>query len=56
MYNGYTVYTRKLAYELRKQGFKIIEVVPDVHKPYFDNYIFEDTAELQIAIANILSK
>lgn len=28
-----TIYTKKLALALRKQGFKIIDVVPDENKP-----------------------
>ena len=37
------IYTKRMAYELRKLGFKIIEVIPDKNKPYFDNYVFEDS-------------
>ena len=40
------IYTRKLAYYLRKQGFNIIRVEPNENKPEFDAYIFEETAEL----------
>lgn len=46
------IYTKKLALALRKQGFKIIDVVPDENKPQFDNYIFEETPELLEAITN----
>lgn len=49
------VYTKKLAYALRVRGFKIIETIPDMHKPQFDNYVFEDTVELRKAIAEILA-
>lgn len=47
-----TIYTKKLALALRKQGFKIIDVVPDENKPQFDNFIFEETPELLEAITN----
>lgn len=47
------IYTRKMAYELRKMGFKIIRVIPDKKKPYFDNYIFEDSLELQQAMKQL---
>lgn len=47
------IYTRKMAYELRKLGFKIIRVISDEKKPYFDNYIFEDTPELQHAMSKL---
>lgn len=47
------IYTRKMAYELRKLGFKILYTVPDERKPYFDNYIFENTLELQEAMRQL---
>lgn len=47
------VYTRRIAYQLRKMGFKIIKVVPNEYQPQYDNYIFEDTAELQEALAKL---
>ena len=43
----YTVYTRWVAFELRKMGFKIIEVQPNPNKPEFDCYLFEDNKALQ---------
>lgn len=45
----FTIYTRKLAYELRLRGFDIVGLVPDKCKPYLDNYLFENTAEFQAA-------
>lgn len=51
--DNYVVYTRRLAYELRCRGFKIVDYVPDRNKPYFDNYLFKDTPELRAAIAEI---
>ena len=51
--NERVIYTRKMAYELRKLGFKIIRVIPDEKKPYFDNYVFEDSLELQEAMRKI---
>jgi hypothetical protein len=50
------IYTRKMAYELRKLGFKIVGVEPDKKKPYFDNYIFEDSKELQEAMRQLSKK
>lgn len=51
-----TIFTRKMAYELRKNGFKIIGTEPDKKHPEFDNYIFEDSEELQKAMATISNK
>lgn len=47
------VFTRKMAYELRKLGFKIIRTEPDMKRPEFDNYVFEDSVELQKAMAKL---
>ena len=40
--NEYRVYTRWLAYELRKQGFPIIKTEINKYHPQFDVWIFED--------------
>lgn len=50
------VFTRKMAYELRKLGFKIIRTEPDMKRPEFDNYVFEDSIELQKAMAQISNR
>ena len=50
------VFTRKMAYELRKLGFKIIRTEPDMKRPEFDNYVFEDSVELQKAMAQISNR
>lgn len=49
------IFSRKMAYELRKAGFNIIRVEPNRRKPEFDVYIFEDTQDLCDAM-NKLSK
>ena len=51
----YTVYTRWVAVELRKKGFKIVEVQPNPNKPEFDCYLFEDSKALQQAMKEIKS-
>ena len=53
--NTKTIYTRKLAYELRKLGFKIIRTDPNPYKPELDMYIFEDTLEFQEAMGKCLA-
>jgi hypothetical protein len=49
----YTVYTKWVAYELRKRGFKIISVQPNPHKPEFDCYLFEDSKALRAVMKEI---
>ena len=50
------VFTKKLAIELRKRGFKIIGTEPNYKYPQFDVYFFKKTPELQQAIHDINSK
>lgn len=45
--NEYIIYTRRIAYLLRKQGYKIIRTEPNPNKPEFDCYVFEDSEGLQ---------
>ena len=52
----YTVYSRWLAYELRKMGFKIEEVQPNPNKPEFDCYLFKDSKDLQSTIRELGSR
>lgn len=49
----YTVYTRWVAYELRKQGFKIIETKINPHQPNLDCWVFIDTPLLRKALTTI---
>lgn len=51
--NEYRVYTRWLAYELRKAGFEIINTEVNEYHPQFDVYIFKDTEQLHQAIVKI---
>lgn len=41
------IYTRKLAYELRKKGFKLLRTDVNKNFPQYNTYIFEDTPELR---------
>lgn len=45
------IYTKKMAMYLIRRGFKVIDIIADVNKPWFYNWIFEDSKELQIAMA-----
>lgn len=50
------VYTQRLAYELRRMGHKIIAVVPNIRKPQFDVYIFENTERFQKDFAEAVER
>lgn len=47
------IYTRWLALELRKQGFKLLRTGINENFPQFNTYIFEDSAELDLAIGEL---
>ena len=49
----YRVYTRWLALELRKLGFKIIGTDINETHPQFDVWLFDDTEELHQAIITL---
>ena len=53
MTKEYIIYTKKIAYQLRKCGFKIIRTGINENYPQFNTYIFEDTEELRIALQKI---
>lgn len=46
----YMIYTRRIAYELRKQGFPIERVEINPNKPEFDCYVFNNTEAFQKAL------
>ena len=48
----FTIYSKRLALELRLKGFKILRTGVNPNYPQFDTYIFEDSHELQMAIKN----
>lgn len=50
------IFTRRVAYELRRQGFSIIRVEPNPNKPEFDCWVFEDTQALADALTAITNK
>ena len=50
---GYRVYTRWIALELRREGFKIIDTDINEYNPEFKVWIFEDTPEFQLAFRRI---
>ena len=48
--NERIIYSRRLALELRKQGFKMIGTGINENFPQYNTYIFEDDEKLQDAI------
>lgn len=52
----YIIYTKGLAYELRKRGFHIVSVGVNKNYPQYDTYTFANSQELQDAIQDILQK
>ena len=52
----YRIYTKRIAYELRKQGFKFIGTDVNENFPQFLVYLFEDTPALHEALAKLTVK
>lgn len=48
-----TIFTRKLAYELRLRGHSIVAVKPNPYKPEFNVWIFEDSDRLEKDLTEI---
>lgn len=48
------IYSKKVALELRKRGFKIVGTEPNSNFPQFDVYLFESTPELENAFNGIM--
>ena len=53
MTNEFTIYSKWLAYELRKQGFKLIKTDINRNFPQFICWVFENSQELQNAIRTL---
>lgn len=51
MAKEFTIYTKWLAYELRKQGFRIVRTEINPNHPEYDVWVFENSTDLQIAIS-----
>lgn len=50
------IYTRKLMEYLRVLGFEVVKIIPDLHRPEFDNWVFNDSPELEEAIISYMDK
>lgn len=46
----YIVYMPRVAAALRELGFRLIKVTPNIKKPQYDVYWFENTPELRASI------
>lgn len=53
MNKEYTIYSKWLAYGLRKQGFKLLRTEINPNHPQFECWVFENNIDLQIAITCI---
>ena len=51
-----TIYTKWVAYELRKKGFPIVRVDINPNKPQFDCYVFAETEEFLAALSVVTRK
>lgn len=54
--NKQIIYSKWLAAELRKQGFRLIGTGINENFPQFITYIFEDSQELQKAITSLTKR
>ena len=52
----YRIYTKRIAYELRKKGFKFLGTDINENFPQFLVYLFENTPELHKALVEITGK
>lgn len=44
------IYTKRMALYIQSKGFEPIGMAPDVNKPYFLNWFFEDTVGVRNAM------
>ena len=47
------IYTKSVALELRKKGFKILRTEPNENYPQFDVYVFKSGNEFEKALTEI---
>ena len=48
------VYSRKVAFELRKLGFQIIQISPNPYRPELDIYYFDDKPVFKEAFEKVM--
>lgn len=54
--NEYTIYSKWLALELRRRGFKLLRTGINNNFPQYNTYIFEDSEQLQKTITALTRK
>lgn len=52
----YRIYSRRIALELRRKGFKIIGTDINENFPQYDVYLFEDTEQLREELTKLSKK
>lgn len=52
----FPIFSRRIAYELERLGFKLIHMAPNRHKPELIVYYFEDTVALHNAAQQLINK
>lgn len=52
----YRIYTKKIALELRKQGFYIFGVEPNETFPQFNVYLFKDSPAFREALTKLTQR
>lgn len=50
------IYSRRVAYELRKLGFHIIRLDVNPHFPQYNTYVFLNSPELQEALGKLSNR
>lgn len=52
----YPIFSRRIAYKLEKEGFKVIQTAPNRNKPELQVYYFEDEPALREAARRFISE
>lgn len=52
----YIIYSKWLAYDLRKRGFKLIKTDINKNHPQYITWVFENSEALQAAITQLTKK
>jgi hypothetical protein len=52
----YPIFSRRIAYKLEKEGFKVIKIAPNRKKPELKVYYFEETVALREKAREFISE
>ena len=50
------IFNRKIALELSRMGFPIIDIVENEHKRLFDIYVFENSDSFKTSFTNLVNQ